>query len=849
MFEGLKLRGEQINLERVRVRQMTEALSSFGGERLKKSLDDSDSGSWSMLGSAGSRELSVVDADTMRSQAAKLYYTNPHARNIVRLVEKYVVGRGFQVSHRAKVEPLKLWWDEFWKRNKMDLRKKEIVRRGMRDGEVFIRKFRDKSDGMLLIRFMDPGLVLEPAGKTAGAKGDTSFGIETNPEDGEEVWAYWYKGERILAEEVIHRKILVDSDVKRGRSFIEIAMFDLAMYRKWIKDRMKLNYIRSLIGLHRKVKGGTAEVASLAAGYETSKLKAPDGTAKMRVPEGVSVVTTNEGVDYDFKTPNLQAADVATDGRHVLLSVAAGVGLPEYMVTCFDEETEILTEDGWLRFCGWNGERVATMAKDGSLEYQAPTEQHGYHYRGDMVHVQTGTIDLVVTPNHRLLVKTRPELPWKFEAAALSLERGHRWFPISTDGLQRGGTGWSLDGIRFSPEDSAAFLGWYLSEGCVYRRKDRNEVQIIISQFKSAEKIAEIKALLEAMYRRSFIHKKRGQFIVYDRELAEWLSSHCGEGSRSHKLPDIHEMTLEQKRILLSTMEKGDGNLMHNTHRYTTISKELADGVQQLAIELGYTSRITKEKPWGVGTSDVYRVYYRAACDTQALRRHYSYRHYDGVVWCFTTPNGTLVVRRNGRVAITGNSNAENSNMASTLIAEAPGVMEFHDWQDFWKTLFAELYETVVDWGIRAGKLPEFYDEEVETPEEQETEAVNPITGLPYTKKETVAVVSTERKPMPRECDIQFPDIVHRDFLQETNALIMQSNQGWVSDHTASGRLNLDYDDEQEHIARENIDKDEGGGEDTPADIEYARMRAAAIAAGEDPEEKGAPNPDEEPGK
>jgi hypothetical protein len=329
MFEGLKVR-RATNRIMLKQLEMIEARSS--ADRTKQALEDSDESSWIMLAGENKRALSEIDSETLQANAIRFYYTNPHGRNVIRLIEKYVVGRGFQVRPQSTAPEVKEWWDLFWKTNKMRSRAKEIVRRCMRDGEVFLRRFVSKKEpGMMLLRFMDPALVRNPQGTQVGS--NTTYGIETDPEDVETPVKYWYDGKPIPAAEVFHFKILVDSDVKRGRTFLEIVARWLALYRDWLEDRIKLNKVRSTVALVRKVLGTPTQAANIAAAYKTKRLLNADSSQMAQMPEGVSVVTTNKNVEYAFLSPNLQASDVHHDGRAILLAIAAGTGFPEFMVT------------------------------------------------------------------------------------------------------------------------------------------------------------------------------------------------------------------------------------------------------------------------------------------------------------------------------------------------------------------------------------------------------------------------------------------------------------------------------------------------------------------------------------
>lgn len=296
--------------------------------RYKKALEDDDEAEWTNLDKTSDKILNEEEARELRAQAYKLYYRNAHARNIIRLFEKYVVGRKFNIIPVTDTEQVKEWWDLFWKINKMGLRKKEIVRRVFRDGETFLRYFK-MADGMLKVRFMNPDFVKQPDDKN----NHNTHGIETDPEDVETVKKYWYKDKSIDPIEVYHDKILVDSDVKRGRSYLEAIAKYIVMFNKWLNNRMKLSIVRAIVGLIRKVTGSPTQAANLATAYNTSKYQAPDKSFYHRAPEGVSIITANRGVDYELKSPNLQAADAQHDGRTLLLAISAGAGLTEAMVT------------------------------------------------------------------------------------------------------------------------------------------------------------------------------------------------------------------------------------------------------------------------------------------------------------------------------------------------------------------------------------------------------------------------------------------------------------------------------------------------------------------------------------
>lgn len=75
---------------------------------------------------------------------------------------------------------------------------------------------------------------------------------------------------------------------------------------------------------------------------------------------------------------------------------------------CYDKETEILTKEGWKRFENLKGnEEVATLNKEGFLEYQKIERMQKFRFKGDMIQIKGRNIDLLVTPAHLMYVRNK----------------------------------------------------------------------------------------------------------------------------------------------------------------------------------------------------------------------------------------------------------------------------------------------------------------------------------------------------------------------------------------------------------------------------------------------------------
>ena len=77
---------------------------------------------------------------------------------------------------------------------------------------------------------------------------------------------------------------------------------------------------------------------------------------------------------------------------------------------CYSSDTEILTRRGWLRFPDLlSTDEVATRNPETkAFEWQFPTEYVNQSYSGKMCRFKSRSLDLLVTPNHRMLLDSMP---------------------------------------------------------------------------------------------------------------------------------------------------------------------------------------------------------------------------------------------------------------------------------------------------------------------------------------------------------------------------------------------------------------------------------------------------------
>ena len=75
---------------------------------------------------------------------------------------------------------------------------------------------------------------------------------------------------------------------------------------------------------------------------------------------------------------------------------------------CLDEETEIFCDDGWIKYDQIIPEKSTALTfNDGKVLRETVSAVHIYDYTGDMYHTQSRLVDIMVSPNHRILSKAQ----------------------------------------------------------------------------------------------------------------------------------------------------------------------------------------------------------------------------------------------------------------------------------------------------------------------------------------------------------------------------------------------------------------------------------------------------------
>lgn len=318
--------------------QMAVRVAKRIAESLPDWVDEPDEEEWTVLDSSHTG-YDEQDLKKLRAQARRFYYTGG-GRGILDALRLLIIGRNASID--SEDEKSQEYWDLWAEANNWDKRSKELILRVFRDGEVFLRFYPPSLSKSLdtenptqytmgTVRFIDPDEIIDESATH-------SYGIQCNPDDVEDPICYYRtfwvgtqkKVEIIPANQIVHMKILCDSNEKRGVSYLVGIAKWIKKYDNWLEDRSYLNRLRTMFNLIAKPEGVTP--AAFKENFEDEDYTPSGKTPSKKLPKRGSVIVA-QGIDWEFKKPDVQAADTATDGRHLERMICKITHLMEGIIT------------------------------------------------------------------------------------------------------------------------------------------------------------------------------------------------------------------------------------------------------------------------------------------------------------------------------------------------------------------------------------------------------------------------------------------------------------------------------------------------------------------------------------
>ena len=265
---------------------------------------------------------------------------------------------------------------------------------------------------------------------------------------------------------------------------------------------------------------------------------------------------------------------------------------------CYDKETEVYTSNGWRYFWDLDGEEkiLSLNRKNKNIEFVGINEIVEYHYKGKMVSYKNRSLDMLVTPEHKMIYFSKGRKEKFNEKQAVDYKSHHGPLYRSCNWIGRKITEIEIGKKKFDFNVFAGFLGYYLSEGSTSRK-----YAVTVSQSKKENRENYDKIYNCLLKLNIKIHKGEMGFNMYDKDLWLYLKK-FGKSFEKYVPEIIKESGKKQIRIFLDAFLLGDGTVKRSKEfvgnrggkgiskpekTHTTSSKSMADDLGELILKSG----------------------------------------------------------------------------------------------------------------------------------------------------------------------------------------------------------------------------------------------------------------------
>ena len=383
---------------------------------------------------------------------------------------------------------------------------------------------------------------------------------------------------------------------------------------------------------------------------------------------------------------------------------------------CHRSSAEVYTRNGWkfIKDVYVDDEVLTLNTNTNFIEWQKIIRTINEPYIGKMISIKGKNIDVLVTPNHKFVLKNRNnefvektalelfELSTKMISTHLSIPITGTWMSHSiSDTFEIPAVNIS----KYAKEENKerqkkplivnakcwfSFLGFYLAEGhCSHENNPGYEVTITQMPGKKLDEFKEILNNLssELVWKE---HKKTESncitLSISDARLWTYVNS-LGNKYTKHIPQEIKDAPIELLELLFKWFLLGDGSTVisygYERQSVFSVSKRLIEDLNEILIKLGGVGVIKEQisKKDYIYAEHIIKIENKSTLYRLWIKRssyiHLDFRFieinevdYDSTVHCITVNNGNFYCRDNKKPFWSGNSSVINLSNVSHLITE-----------------------------------------------------------------------------------------------------------------------------------------------------------------------------------
>lgn len=324
---------------------------------------------------------------------------------------------------------------------------------------------------------------------------------------------------------------------------------------------------------------------------------------------------------------------------------------PHLRQACYDDKTELLTTEGWKNITLITKQDKIAQWDNNIIDFVNPLETMKYKYSGEMIHFKNRQFDMNVTPNHRCLYKSKSHKGSESKYKECLAKDFPDWVYIVQGGIYKSSKTVHPDMVRLIVA-AQADASYDLSHKYRFRLEKQR-------------KIDRLREILKRLNILPYSDNKtsEGVEIKLSVEDSDKLCEFFTDSKRKLFSYDLLNLTPELRRVFIEELQYWDGyKNTSNGIDYKTIEEHNADFVQAMC-SLTNIRCLKKEitfenKNWRTA----YRLFINLKnCISGGHKiERVSEQNKSGYVYCVSVPSTFVLTRREGKIAVSGNSKTIN---------------------------------------------------------------------------------------------------------------------------------------------------------------------------------------------
>lgn len=313
---------------------------------------------------------------------------------------------------------------------------------------------------------------------------------------------------------------------------------------------------------------------------------------------------------------------------------------------CYDDKTQILTNSGWKYFSDLTeNDMVAQVNEDKTYEFVKPLEIINQPYKGDMYEIRDfhGKVDLLVTPNHRLVTVDKTN---KFQITEAEKYSPGNWNYKKLRSVKAKTTGKSLSWHE-------RFLIALQADGCIKRASTLNyTVEFNFQKERKHNRLINILNNLGYIFNVYYCNNRNGQSTI------SILVPISNVISKTFDWVNISNLDSNWCEEFIEELKYWDSSIRNdNRFKYDTTIKQNIDIVEYIAISAGKGVLVSQNE-------DNRKPHFSTVYTAHIMDNPYAGGQsitktkvsYNGTVHCVKVPSGMVLVKRNRGIVVSGNS-------------------------------------------------------------------------------------------------------------------------------------------------------------------------------------------------